>query len=285
MIIQCMVCNVEPSAQCMVCNVEPSAQCMVCNVEPSAQCMVCNVEPSAQCMVCNVEPSAQCMVCNVEIYQSVLGSFKTAESSTKHGIHHNNSPQFFKQQCEYLCKQQNSILSSVVNEWRLVKSLFSFPLFKLHICWCNKKTFWIFDQNILLLTSSSSHCWATLDLKIGVEQPFNCFIVQNHQAVQSIRSMDWTLEDHMADGLFFCTTLTGRRGEHTPFVRAGTEMSDLGANAVTPGPCCSWGVIQGGWVPVSWVKVLSLLRLSNHSPPYHTLKSCIEVLLCNSKTR
>jgi len=26
------------------------------------------------------------------------------------------------------------------------------------------------------------------------------------------RSMDWTLEDDMVDGLFFCATLTGRRG-------------------------------------------------------------------------
>jgi len=44
------------------------------------------------------------------------------------------------------------------------------------------------------------------------DQPFDCLIVQNHQAVQSMRrSMDWTLEDNMVDGLFFCITLTGRR--------------------------------------------------------------------------
>ena len=29
------------------------------------------------------------------------------------------------------------------------------------------------------------------------------------------RSMDWTLEDNMDDSLFFCATLTGRRGGHT----------------------------------------------------------------------
>jgi len=29
--------------------------------------------------------------------------------------------------------------------------------------------------------------------------------------------MDWTLEDSMVDGLFFCAALTG----HTPFVQAG----------------------------------------------------------------
>ena len=54
------------------------------------------------------------------------------------------------------------------------------------------------------------------------------------------RSMDWTLEDNMVDGLFFCATLTGRRGGHTPFVQAGTETSDTDAEAVKPDPCCSW---------------------------------------------
>jgi len=40
------------------------------------------------------------------------------------------------------------------------------------------------------------------------------------------RSMDWTLEDNMVDGLFFYATLTGRRGGHTPFVQAEAETSD-----------------------------------------------------------
>jgi len=44
--------------------------------------------------------------------------------------------------------------------------------------------------------------------------------------------MDWTLEDNMADGLFFCATLTGRRVGHTPFVQAGAETSDTGAEGV-----------------------------------------------------
>ena len=35
--------------------------------------------------------------------------------------------------------------------------------------------------------------------------------------------MDWTLEDNMVDGLFFCATLTSRRGGHTPFVQAEPE--------------------------------------------------------------
>jgi len=53
---------------------------------------------------------------------------------------------------------------------------------------------------------------AALDLGAGVEQPFGCLIIQNSQAMQYMgRSMDWTLEDNMVDGLFFCATLTGRR--------------------------------------------------------------------------
>jgi len=51
----------------------------------------------------------------------------------------------------------------------------------------------------------------------------------------------------MVDGLFSCTTLTGRRGGHTPFVQVGTEMSDTGAQAVKPNPGCSWEGRSGEW--------------------------------------
>jgi len=51
--------------------------------------------------------------------------------------------------------------------------------------------------------------------------------------------MDWTVEDDMVDGLF-CTTLTDRRGCHNPFVQAGAETSDTGAEAVEPNPGTSW---------------------------------------------
>jgi len=62
---------------------------------------------------------------------------------------------------------------------------------------------------------------------------FNCLIVQNRQAMQSMgMSMDWTLEDNMVGGLFICATLTDRRGGHTPFAQAGVETSDTGAEAV-----------------------------------------------------
>jgi len=70
---------------------------------------------------------------------------------------------------------------------------------------------------------------AALHLAASVEQPFDCLIVQNRQAVQS---MDWTLEDNIVHGLFFSGTLTNRTGGHTPFVQAGAELPDTGAEAV-----------------------------------------------------
>jgi len=59
----------------------------------------------------------------------------------------------------------------------------------------------------------------TIGLGAGVEQLFDCFIVEKCQAMQFVgRSMDWTSEDNMVHGLFFCTTLTGCKVGHTPFV-------------------------------------------------------------------
>jgi len=75
------------------------------------------------------------------------------------------------------------------------------------------------------------------------------------------RSMDWTLEDNMVNGLFFCATLTG----HAPFVQAGAETSATGAEVVKLVPGSSWESHSGGWVPVSGIKVHSLVGLSVHS--------------------
>jgi len=44
----------------------------------------------------------------------------------------------------------------------------------------------------------------------------------------------------MVDGLFSCATLTGRRNRPYPFVWAGVETSDTGAEAVKPDPGSSW---------------------------------------------
>ena len=111
----------------------------------------------------------------------------------------------------------------------------------------------------------SIHCLAALYLGARVEQPFECLIVQNRQAVQSMRSsMDWTLEDNMVDGLFFCATLTGCRVSHTQFVQAGVETSDTGTEAVSQTQAVPGRIIPEGWVPVSEVNIQSLVKLFNH---------------------
>jgi len=50
--------------------------------------------------------------------------------------------------------------------------------------------------------------------------------------------------------LFFCATLTGCRGGHTPFVQAGAETPNTHAEAVKTDPGFSWegqseGVVAG----------------------------------------
>jgi len=119
---------------------------------------------------------------------------------------------------------------------------------------------------VVVRASSSIHCLAALDLGAGVEQPFNCLIVQNRQNVQSMRrSMEWTFEDNMVDGLFLWVTLTGRRAGLTPFVQAGAEASDIGEETVEPDPRCSRKGDSRRVVLVSEIKVRSLIVLFNHS--------------------
>jgi len=114
-----------------------------------------------------------------------------------------------------------------------------------HSCCC--RPLWKQRTYFFFWASSSNHCLAALDLGTGVEQPFDCLIFQNRQVVQSMRrTMNWILEDNMVDGLFFCATFTGRRGGHTPFVQAGEETCDTGAEAVKLDPGCSWEGHSGG---------------------------------------
>jgi len=75
--------------------------------------------------------------------------------------------------------------------------------------------------------------------------------------------MNWTVEDDMVGGLF-CAT--GRRGGHTPFVQAGAETTDTGAEAVESDLGASWEGHSGYvCVPVSGIEVLSFVGLSAHS--------------------
>ena len=119
-------------------------------------------------------------------------------------------------------------------------------------------------------------CWAAIPL--------------SHRPEPSGRggSMDWTVEDDMDDGLF-CTTLTGRRGGHTPFVQAGEETSDTGAEAVEPDPGSSWESHSGGVCTVVWnwsaescgvVRPLAFHWWSTHCTARMLLSEKTDELLC-----
>ena len=129
----------------------------------------------------------------------------------------------------------------IISEFRFVPMFLLFSNYYLSLnIWISLKSWFFF---CFFWASYQNHYLAALDLRAGVEQPFDCLIVQtvrpcNRQAVR--RSMDWTLEDNMVDDLLFCATLTGRRGGHTPFVQAGAETSDTGEEAVKPYLGCSW---------------------------------------------
>jgi len=116
-----------------------------------------------------------------------------------------------------------------------------------------------------------NHCLAARNL----EQPFDCLIVQNYQIMCSMRrSMDWTLQDNMVDGLFFCATLTSRRGSHTHLYkqewkrptpvrrRLSRTQALLGRTHAIQ---ALWDSHSKGWVPMSGMKMRSLVGLSVHS--------------------
>jgi len=74
-------------------------------------------------------------------------------------------------------------------------------------------TFFILSAVLLI------HCLAALILGAGVEERFDCLIIQNLQTMLSIgKSMDWTVEDNIFNGLLFCVTRTSGKRGHTPFV-------------------------------------------------------------------
>jgi len=114
--------------------------------------------------------------------------------------------------------------------------------------------------------SCSNHCSAALGLGAGVEQPFDCLIIQNRQAVQSMgRSMDWTLEDNMVDGLFFCPHSQVAEKAIPHLYKQERKRPTAVRRRLSRTRAVLGRVIPGGWVPVSGIKVRSLVRLSNHS--------------------
>jgi len=56
--------------------------------------------------------------------------------------------------------------------------------------------------------------------------------------------------------------LLRHRGGHTPFVQAGVETSNTGAETVTPDPCSSWeaSCVCTRWAGMRWVEQMSRLH-------------------------
>jgi len=136
-------------------------------------------------------------------------------------------------------------------------------IFALSKCFCFVR---IRLRNHLLSSEFCNRCLAALDLGAGVEQPFGCLIVQNRQAVQFVgRSMDWTLEDNMVGCLFFCATLTDRRGAIPHLYRQERKRTTPVRRRLSRIQALLERVIPRRWVPMSGMKVRSLVRLLNHS--------------------
>ena len=94
---------------------------------------------------------------------------------------------------------------------------------------------------------------------VGVEQPFDFLIFQNRQTMQSMgRSIDWTLEDNMVDGLFICATLTGRRGDIPHLYKQERKRPTPVQRRLSRTQAVLGRVITRGWVPVSEIKVWGL---------------------------
>jgi len=115
------------------------------------------------------------------------------------------------------------------------------------------------------------HCLAALDLRSGVEQPFDCVIVQNRQTVQSMgRWMGWTLEDNLST---VCSSAQHSQvaEEDIPHLCKQERKGPTPVRRqLSRTHAVLRRVIPGEWLPVSGMKVRSLagLYLSNRSTFY-----------------
>ena len=93
------------------------------------------------------------------------------------------------------------------------------------------------------------------------------------------RLMDWTLEDNMVDGLFFCATFTSCRGGHAPYVQTGAETPDTGAEAVKPDPGSSCEGHSVGICAGAGDENARLVGLSAYSASHWWSAQCTERML------
>jgi len=117
-----------------------------------------------------------------------------------------------------------------------------------------------------------NHCLAVLDLGAGVGQPFNCLIVQNRQVMQSMgRSMDWTLED-TTDGMSSAPHSHTTKEAMSHFYKQERKCPTPVRRRLSRTQALLGRAILEGWVPVSGMKMRSLVRLSIHST-FHWLSA------------
>jgi len=69
----------------------------------------------------------------------------------------------------------------------------------------------------------------------------------------------------MVDGLFFCATLTGRRGDIPHLYMQEWKRPTPVRRRLSRTQALLGRVIPGGWVPVSGMKMRSLVGLSAYS--------------------
>ena len=107
------------------------------------------------------------------------------------------------------------------------------------------------------------YCLDALDLGVGVEQPFNCLIIQNRQAVQSM-GVDG-LDIGRRRGRRFVLLRHTHRPQRRPYLICASKSGKvqhqrrLGRTHAIPG-----GAIPGGWVPMSGMKVRSECSVEDH---------------------
>jgi len=112
----------------------------------------------------------------------------------------------------------------------------------------------------------SIHQSATQDLGAGVEQPFNCFVIQNCQDMCSMgRSMDCTMKGNMVDNPFFCSTFRSHSKGNMHLCKQERKRPTLIWRRLSQTHPIFGRSIPRGWVPTSGMKVQSLIVLSNHS--------------------
>jgi len=113
-------------------------------------------------------------------------------------------------------------------------------------------------------------CWAAIRLSHRPEP--------SGRAVR-VRSMDWTLEDDMDNGLFFCATLTGPRGGHTRLYQQERKRPTPVRRRLSRTQAFLGRVIPGVCVQVTGIKVRSSEGLSAHLAFYWWSAHCAARML------